>query len=357
MPPLLQGAGAAARPDPGSLPDDPWPVAGPGFRPAGAYRVRPEEFEVTELLPFEPEGQGNHLLLRVRKTGVNTDRVAKDLARLAECRPRDVGYAGLKDRYAVAVQHFTVPADRLRGDPSAWSGQSWWVESVDRVRKKLQRGVLAGNRFRLVLHTDPGGRCAAGARFERAARHGVPNYFGPQRFGRGGGNLAGARRWLAGGKEPGRRERGLYLSAARSFVFNRVLAARVADGSWPRLLPGELAIFADSNSGFVVAEPVTEQARWAAGDLHPSGPLPGEGGLAPAGQAAALEGAVLAEDGELIQGLCEQRVKGHRRALRLLPRNARWQPVEAGIRVEFWLPAGAFATSVVREVIRVRATS
>jgi len=348
------GARQAPRPAPADLPADPWPVAHPGFRPPGTYRVRAEDFEVTEHLPFEPEGEGNHLLLRVQKTGVNTDRVAKDLARLAGCRPRDVGYAGLKDRHAVAVQHFSVPVDRLAGAPEGWSGPSWRVLAVDRVRKKLRRGALAGNGFRLLLHLAPGARCAAGARFEHAARVGVPNYFGPQRFGREGGNVSGVRRWFAEGREPGRRDRGMYLSAARSYLFNRVLAARVGDGSWDRLLPGELAVFADSNSGFVVTDPSAEQARLGSGDIHPSGPLPGLGGMTPADDAARLEGEVLAGEAELVKGVCDREVRAHRRALRLLPAEARWEPAERGIRVAFALPAGAFATSVVREVIWVR---
>jgi tRNA pseudouridine13 synthase len=319
--------------------------------------VRAEDFEVTEHLPFEPEGEGNHLLLRVQKTGVNTERVAKDLARLAGCRPRDVGYAGLKDRHAVAVQHFSVPVDRLSGAPEGWAGPSWRVLAVDRVRKKLRRGALAGNGFRLLLHLAPGARCAAGARFERAARLGVPNYFGPQRFGREGGNVSGVRRWFREGREPGRRDRGMYLSAARSYLFNRLLAARVGDGTWDRLLPGELAVFADSNSGFVVADPAAEAARLTAGDLHPSGPLPGSDGMAPAAEAAAREAGVLADEGELVDGLVARDVRAHRRALRVRPEAAAWEPVAAGIRVTFRLPAGAFATSVVREVMRVTATS
>lgn len=316
--------------------------------------MRPEDFEVTEVLPFAPEGEGNHWLLRVRKVGVNTDRVAKDLAQRAGCRPRDVGYAGLKDRHAVAVQHFTLPADRVKGSPADWTGPSWEVLAVDRVRKKLQRGVLAGNRFRLLLELSPGARCAAGARFERLARAGVPNYFGPQRFGRGGGNLSGARAWFDAGKEPGRRERGLYLSAVRSYLFNRVLATRVVQGTWDRLLAGELAIFADSNSGFVVTEPPAEQARLRSGDIHPSGPLPGVGGRTPADDAARLEGQVLATEAELVKGVCDRDVRSHRRALRVVPGDPHWEAAEAGVRIAFSLPAGAFATSVVREIISVR---
>ncbi|MFP4560233.1 MAG: tRNA pseudouridine(13) synthase TruD [Thiohalorhabdus sp.] len=342
-----------AAPSPESLPDDPWPVAHPGFRPPGRFRLEPEDFRVTEILPFEAEGEGNHFLLRVRKVGVNTDRVAKDLARLAGCRPRDVGYAGLKDRYAVAVQHFTVPAEKVADDPRQWAGPSWGVEAGDRVRKKLKRGALAGNAFRLRLHLAPAGREAAAARFERVLQRGVPNYFGPQRFGREGGNLAGARRLFAGGAQPDRRLRGLYLSAARSYLFNRVLATRIGEGSWGRLLEGEYAVFPDVNSGFVVTDPAAETQRLDAGDLHPSGPLPGVDGPGPRGEAAKLEDRILAAEPGLLEGLRAAEVKGHRRALRVVPRDGSVESDAGGLWVGFLLPAGSFATAVVREVISV----
>ncbi|KPV40335.1 hypothetical protein AN478_07785 [Thiohalorhabdus denitrificans] len=335
------------------MPADPWPVAHPGFRPPGRFRLEPKDFRVTEILPFEPEGEGHHFLLRVRKNGVNTDRVAKDLARLAGCRPRDVGYAGLKDRHAVAVQHFTVPAGKVADDPRQWAGPSWVVETAERAQKKLKRGALEGNAFRLRLHLAPAGREAAAARFERVLQRGVPNYFGPQRFGRGGGNLDGARRLFAGEEHPDRRLRGLYLSAARSYLFNRILATRIGEGSWDRLLDGEYAVFPDVNSGFVVTNPTVEAERLRTGDLHPSGPLPGVDGAGPKGVAAALEDRVLAGEPELLEGLVAEEVKAHRRALRVIPLDGSVEADAEGLWVGFRLPAGSFATAVVREVISV----
>ncbi|MEF8793783.1 tRNA pseudouridine(13) synthase TruD [Thiohalorhabdus sp.] len=327
-------------------------MAHPGFRPVGAFRVHPEDFEVSENLTFAPEGEGNHFLLRVRKIGINTDLVARDLARLAGCRPRDVGFAGLKDRHALAVQHFTLPADRLSVDPRNWSGKGWAVESADRARKKLKRGALAGNRFRLLLRVPPRARWTVAAKFERAMRRGVPNYFGPQRFGRGGANLDGARHLFAGGKAGDRHRRGLYLSAARSYLFNRVLAARVKAGTWDRLLPGEVALFHGKASGFVIADPEIEHNRWERGILHPSGPLPGRDGLIPEGGVRDLEEAILADDGNLVEGSITAGVDAHRRATRLTVDEGGWRLEPSGVRVTFSLTAGAFATAVVREVIR-----
>jgi len=340
-----------ARPPASALPGDPWPRAQPGPRPEGRYRAAPEEFRVTEHLPFEPEGEGNHFLLRVTKQGANTLHVAKDLARAAGCRPRDVGYAGLKDRHAVVVQHFTVPAQDVAGDPTAWSGNGWWVEGAWRARRKLKQGALAGNGFRLLLRVAPEDRAAVGAGLEAVGERGVPNYFGPQRFGREGGNLAGARRLFAGETVKDRKLRGLYLSAARSYLFNRVLAARVAAGTWDRLLPGEYAMLDGTNSGFQVPDPAAEEPRRAIGDLHPSGPLPGTPGIGPTGEAAALEQQVLADEEELVAGLQALKVQADRRPLRVRVEEAVWESAPEGVWVDFFLPAGAFATAVVRELI------
>lgn len=344
----------SAAPDPGRLPDDPWPRALSGIRPAGRYRARPEDFRVTELLPFTPEGTGHHLLLRVRKTGCNTEEVAADLARLADCRRRDVGYAGLKDRRAVVEQHFTVPADRVTMDPEGWYGAGWAVVGADRARRKLKRGALAGNRFELLLRVPARARWTVATGFERALRHGVPNYFGTQRFGRGGGNLAGARRLFAGGKGPRQHKRGLYLSAARAYLFNRVLAARVRNGTWDRLLPGEVAVFHGKASGFVVADPAAERDRWAGGILHPSAPLPGRGGLVPDAGVQSLEDGILAQDTDLMDGLIGAGMDTRRRATRLTLEDGDWRLEPRGVRVTFFLPAGAFATAVVRELVRTR---
>lgn len=337
---------------PADLPADPWPVTRAGGRPCGRFRTRPEDFRVTELLPFAPEGEGGHFLLRVRKTDCNTDWVARELAARAGCRARDVGYAGLKDRQAVTVQHFTVPAERIAGDPRAWAGPGWAVETADRARRKLKRGALAGNRFELLLRVPAPARWTVATGFERVLRRGVPNYFGPQRFGRGGGNLAGARRLFAGGKGPNRHKRGLYLSAARSYLFNRVLAARVLDGSWDRLLPGEVAVFHGKASGFVVADPAAEHERWQQGILHPSAPLPGREGLVPEARVLSLEDGILAQDADLVDGLIAAGMDARRRAARLTLEDGGWRLEPRGVWVGFTLPAGAFATAVVRELIR-----
>ena len=199
-------------------------------------RLEPEDFLVEEELGFAPAGSGAHVLVKVRKVNANTQWVARELARLARCRPAEVGYAGLKDRRAVALQWFSLPRPRTPLDWCAVRTADFAVLEAHAHTRKLPRGALSGNRFAIRLRAPEGGAALAAAlapRLMAIARRGVPNYFGPQRFGREGGNLAMSAQALRGLRP---QERGFALSAARSVVFNAVLAERVAAGSWEQLL-------------------------------------------------------------------------------------------------------------------------
>ena len=216
-------------------------------------RATPDDFVVEEDLGFAPAGSGQHLLLWVRKRNANTQWVARELARIAGCRPGEVGYAGLKDRRAIAIQWFSVPQPRaLIAWPAVRTADFEVLEAHPHTRK-LPRGALAGNRFvvRLGATHGDGARLADGLALRLAdiARRGVPNYFGPQRFGRDGANLSRAGEDL---RRLAPQERGFVLSAARSSLFNAVLAARVADGSWEHLEAGDLANLDGRGSFFPV---------------------------------------------------------------------------------------------------------
>jgi tRNA pseudouridine13 synthase len=321
----------------------------------GRLRAAPGDFRVDEVLGFAADGGEAHVLLVVEKTGRDTLSVARDLARLAGVPPRDVGFAGLKDRHAVTRQSFTVPRSAAR--PAAgWreaTGDGWRVLEAAPHSRKLRRGALAGNRFRLVIRDVEGDRDALEARFAALAARGVPNYFGPQRFGRGGSNLERIQSWLDGGTTgPGREQRAFVYSAARAVAFNAVLAARVTDGSWDRLLDGELVNLDGSRSWFrAPAADATLVARAAAQDVHPTGPLPGLGEDAPEGTALARERAVLSGFGALEAGLAGARVERARRALRmrLAAPELAWD--DGALVLGFGLPAGSFATAVVRELV------
>ena len=290
--------------------------------------------------------------------------VARLLAEWAGVGERAVGYAGLKDRHAVTRQRFSVQLPgREAPDISALerddpvTGQRLRVLDQARHSRKLPRGALAGNRFTLVLREVDGDRAAIEARLQAMSARGVPNYFGEQRFGHGGGNVDKARR-MFGGLRVRRDERALLLSAARSELFNRVLAARVRGGSWNAALDGEVWILDGSRSVFG-PEPWTAdlEKRLAEFDIHPSAPLWGRGMLRSQGEAHALETAALeaADALALRAGLEQAGLRQERRATRLRPGEMAWDwRGDDVLELRFALAPGTYATTVLEEVGRVR---
>lgn len=207
----------------------------------GDIRAAPEDFVVTEVLPFTPAGEGEHLYLLVRKCGQNTRWVAQQLGRDLSLPTRDIGYAGLKDRHAITDQWFSLQLPG-RPDPDSGSIRIPGVEILDAVRHtgKLRRGMLAGNRFRIRVRNVQGDRDELGARLARLRDGLVPNYFGPQRFGRQRANLELLSAAAALERRPRRESRSFGLSALRSALFNGFLDLRVRAQSWRTPLAGEI---------------------------------------------------------------------------------------------------------------------
>jgi len=319
----------------------------------GVLRAAPEDFRVEEDLGFAPAGSGPHLLLRVRKTNANTQWVARELARLSGCSARDVGYAGLKDRRAIATQWFSVPRQRVPPDWSAFTTPEFEVLEAHAHQRKLPRGALAANHFAVRVGAPDGDGAALAAliasHLDRVGRDGVPNYFGPQRFGRDGANLA---RVAEGAERVGRAERGFIISAARSALFNAVLGERVAGGCWNRLLEGDLANLDGRGSVFAVTR-VDEAlaARVERLEIHPTGALWGTGSPASRGPVLELESAV-AERFRVESRLCERvGLRQERRSLRLTVRDLRCEVEAAAVVLRFSLTRGGFATAVLRELV------
>lgn len=305
-------------------------------------------------MPIDLEGEGEHLWLHIEKTGLTTPQAASMLAKHYGVRPRDVGYAGLKDRWARTRQWFSVPAPVTAPLPPPPRAEGLCCLTAMRHRRKLRRGAHGGNRFELKLRGFRGDRDEVAADLERIGREGCPNYFGEQRFGRNDGNLELARGLFGGRRMRRGTQRGMALSAARSDLFNAVLAARVADGSWNRLLDGEAAALDGSRSVFRVEDAADKalQERLAAFDIHPSGPLPGRGGNAVRGAAADFEASVLKPYAAAVEALAGLGVEAARRPLRLRPENSTWKwPDARTLTLGFDLPPGAFATVVLREVL------
>ena len=324
----------------------------------GRLGSSPDDFVVDEIPAFPASGQGEHLFVQLRKRSLTTQELVAAVANVARVPARDIGYAGMKDKHAVTTQWLSLPPRAL--EPSSWQLPPG-VELVEASRheRKLRTGQLRGNRFRVRLVDTPGDALTrARAICERIAARGLPNYFGEQRFGRGGFNLQEAMAWLArGGQLRGGRSRllrKLYPSVIQSEVFNRYLTARMQLGL-DRLLPGEVVRLEGSASLFVVEDPERERSRLAVRDIHTTGPLPGPRALAATGAARALESEV-----ELAVGLGPAELAtlgahapGARRDLLVWPGDLEVTEAEPGsIWLSFFLPAGSFATQLLRELTR-----
>ncbi len=316
-----------------------WPKAHPASGASATLKLLNEDFIVTELPLQLPCGEGEHLWLEVEKNGANTAFVAQQLAGAAGVLERDVGYAGLKDRYAITRQWFSIylPNGKAGETPDLTLLQhpEFKVLSQSRHLKKLRPGDLQGNRFRIVLRGLSGGHDAVQAveaNLRTIASQGVPNYFGAQRFGHDGGNVEQGRAMLAREirvRNP--KKKGLYLSALRSFVFNEVLALRIQQGLWGQTLTGDVMD--------------------AAG--RPTGPLWGRGRVATTDQAQALENGVAERHAALCHGMEHAGLDQERRALVASPVDMTWDwPQADQLVLTFSLPAGNYATSVLNEILR-----
>jgi tRNA pseudouridine13 synthase len=326
----------------------------------GRLRAQAEDFVVDEDLGFAPSGAGAHVLVRVRKRGANTEWVAREIARHAGCRSGDVGFAGLKDRHAVTTQWFSVPSPRgaaYVGDTIALltgaKGEDYEVLEAHAHAKKLPRGALAGNRFAIRVRDITAADGDIATRIAAIARDGLPNFFGPQRFGRDGANL---RKISPDPYAVHPRERTYVLSAARSLVFNAVLAERVKDGTWCRLEVGDVANLDGKGSVFPVdAVDDALTARIAALDVHATGPMWGKGELMSQGRVRDLEARVAGELGDPCELVIAAGMNQERRALRLAVRELSWERQGADVVVRFWLTKGSFATTVLGEMFETGA--
>lgn len=326
-------------------------------RPAGSglLKAGPEDFVVTEDLGFTPDGEGEHLLVRVLKTGCNTRFVADALAKFLKVHAREVSFAGQKDKHAVAEQWFCV---RLPGKEmpnlSAFELEGCQILEYARHRRKLRIGALRGNRFTLILreltHRDD-----IDARLSAILQRGVPNYFGAQRFGVGGNNLHQARRWAQnGGPVRDRNKRSFWLSAARSALFNQIVSERLEKMALNQVIDGDALQLAGRGSWFVATDDEREtlQRRVENKELMITAALPGCGEWGTQRDALAFERQGVADEPDLQALPVREKVDAARRAMLLYPQEMTWSWWDdVTLELTFWLPAGSFATSVVRELI------
>jgi tRNA pseudouridine13 synthase len=328
--------------------------------PLGGAKLKqqPADFQVEEVLSYPLTGQGEHLWLWVEKIGQNTDWVAQQLAMSANIRLRDVGFAGLKDRHGITRQWFSLYLPG-QADPQwdQWSIEGVQVLSATRHQRKLQTGGLKGNRFIIRLRDVTADQVALDSRLQHMAGAGVPNYFGAQRFGRNEHNLVMAQRLFHGELTRLRpAQRSLYISAARSYLFNRVLAERVTLGNWNQTCLGDVFQLEGSSKWFVDDASADLAQRVASFDIHPTGPLLGVEASPAYSAAKAIEDQVLSSHQAWCQGLIDLNLKTDRRALRVMAQSVCWEwavsnSASQDLIIQFELAAGQYATNWLREAV------
>lgn len=319
----------------------------------GIYKQRCEDFIVTEDLGFELTGEGEHVCLWIQKVGENTQYLARQLAKFANIPARNVSYAGLKDRQGDTSQWFSlhIPG-KITPDFSLFESPGVTIHKVVRHHKKIKIGALAGNYFSITLREISDKQAFEAALL--SVQEGVPNYFGEQRFGFGGFNVNAALTMFSGRKIKDRFKRSIYLSAARSYLFNQVVSHRVADNLSSQPLLGDCVQFVGNRSFFPL--PDLEQhslQRLQSREICLTAPLWGAGELTCESDAKHYETEILKHYPELQAGLANNGLRQERRPLLLKPEklSADWLD-EHTVCLHFYLPSGCYATTVLRELIQ-----
>jgi len=326
----------------------------------GALRASPDDFVVDEVPSYEPCGEGEHTLARIEKRGLNTHDAVERIARALAVDPRDVGYAGLKDRHARTTQWISIP----RVDPTrvlAVEVEGVRVLSAGRHKNKLRTGHLRGNRFTL--------RVTGLEDVEQALRHalaietelryqGCPNYYGEQRFGRDGANATRGALWLRGEAPPPRDRflRKLQVSAVQSTLFNQVLSARVSRGELARWVEGDLAMRHAHGRPWPITE-AEAAALYPSFEASASGPMFGAKMPRAEGEQGRREDAALAAAAVTLDDLrrAGDLAEGARRPVRVGVEGMEIDRDGDALRFAFTLPSGAYATVVMREFMKVDA--
>jgi tRNA pseudouridine13 synthase len=339
-----------------------WTTDLPGI--AGAIKCREEDFVVDEIPAYAPSGTGDHVFVRLEKRDLNTAFAVGKLARALGVRDRDIGVAGQKDRRAITTQWLSLPPPITPEQALALELEGMKILEATRHNHKLRTGHLRGNRFRLIVRNVTGDpatvTAAATAILARLAEApGAPNWYGEQRFGRAGDNAARGRAFVTGeAPQPKDRKQARFLvSALQSSLFNDWLTARLADGLYRVALAGDV-MHKRAGGMFDCTEPEVDTPRIAAGEITPTGPMFGVSMRAPApGPAADREAAILAAAGLSLDEFrsVSAIAEGARRdaAIEVTDPVVR-QGEDAGtLEVSFALPAGAYATVVMREVMKM----
>lgn len=325
----------------------------------GMIRVTPEDFLVEERPLYLPCGEGEHLYLRITKRGLATPQLVSYLSSRLGVKARSIGVAGLKDAQAVTTQLVSIQGVSPQAVSRLSHDRIVSVEVLGRHRNRLRTGHHAGNTFRLVVrgihHTASE---SVPLILEQLSRRGVPNYFGPQRQGRRGRNYQIGAALLKDGLHRSRLPKSLrvwYLNAYQAFLFNKILARRI--GRIDHVLVGDWAMKHENGACFPVEDATLEQGRADAFEISPTGPLFGSRSPWATGEPGELEGAAVAALGETRESLRQAAVackfRGERRPLRVRLEDLDWALTPEALTISFTLRPGAYATSVLRELMKV----
>ncbi|MBV1910219.1 MAG: tRNA pseudouridine(13) synthase TruD [Kangiellaceae bacterium] len=323
-----------------------------GFkRVSGDLRTNMSDFQVDEVLSFEPGGVGEHLFVKISKDGCNTDWVAKQLQKDSGLTPRDIGYAGKKDRHSVSTQWFSLHLPGREIDLSKLENDSFRIVESIRHNKKLRLGSIKENRFEITLRNLSSSIDLSN--IETLLQKGFPNYFGPQRFGFQNQNLNKADDMLTTGKKvKNRNMKGLLISSARSFIFNLQLAQRIEKRNWNTVIDGDCLMLNNSQSFYhLESNSTSEQQRLEQGDTHVSGWLAGKQVSQASDESLDIEQQVTTKFADWISGLNRLNVDSSRRAYRVIPHYLLIKQSDGEVVFRFALPKGCYATSLLRELI------
>lgn len=323
----------------------------------GRLKAEPAHFIVEEAPLYAPDGAGPHLHICLTREGWTTRQVVEALGRLFAVPPGAIGYAGMKDRHARCTQVFSVPGLQPAAAQRIAEELPFQVLWAQQHHGKLKLGHLLGNRFQITV-TDLAVPVAEARQRAQAiaavvVQRGLPNFFGPQRFGINGSNIARGRAALLGAGPRDKWLRRLLISAYQSHLFNTYLQRRLALDLFDRLVVGDVAKKTDTGGMFDVKEPVVEQPRLDRGEINYTGPIYGAKMWAAKAEAAELEAAVLQEAELAVEHFRRARVEGSRRPGRLLLRDLSMAVDDAGLHLTFFLPKSAYATIVLREFTKV----
>lgn len=323
---------------------------------SGRIKVQNSDFRVDEIMQIQTSGEGEHLWMLIEKDGSNTDWVAQQLAKHAGLKSMAVSYAGMKDRHAVTTQWFSLHLPGM-DDPdfSTLETDEFKILKMSRHDRKLKRGALSGNRFQIRITELNGDTELLKEKLQKIKSNGVPNYYGEQRFGREMGNLSKAEKMFNHElKKIKKQQRGLYLSSARSWIFNQILSKRIQQGNWLLPMLGEVYMLNGKSACFVSESNNEELQRMLSKEINLTACMWGEGESMATAEVLALENTIANEFGNLAQGLESTRLKQERRSMRLVPENMSWNIGTDVLEMNFELPAGTFATMVLRECVDIQ---